>query len=174
MNHFNKRLTNELAVSLIIIAALIGGILFFKGNIDTYAANITLARSKLITMSNGILEYSKLQSQYNQIAGYENVLNNIVPSYYDLINLNKDIQSIAAGQNLSYSFSFAGENPKTSSGFGSINFNLSVGSSKLSDLLTFLDSLEHFKYLDSIDGVTFTPQGDGSINMAVRGKVFYQ
>lgn len=174
MNHFSKRLTNELVISLIIIAALIGGILFFKGNIDSYAANITVARAKLIRMSHDILEFSTLQSQYNQIAGYETVLANVVPTYYDLINLNKDLQSIAAGQNLSYSFSFAGENPKSSNGFGSINFNLSVGSTHLSNLLSFLNSLEHFKYLNAVDGVTFTPQGDGSISMAVRGRVFYQ
>ncbi|MCL4392273.1 hypothetical protein M1413_02975 [Patescibacteria group bacterium] len=173
MNHFSKRLTTELTVSFIIIAALIGGIFFFKGNIDTYAKDTVLARSNLIHISNGILESSLLESQYSKIAGYQDLLNTIVPSYYDLINLNKDLQSLAAAQNLSYSFSFAGENPKTQSGFGSVNFNLSVSSTDLNALLSFLNSLEHFKYLNTINGVTFQSGNDGSITMAVRGEVFY-
>ncbi len=174
MNNFKKRLINELVITLIIMIALIGGILFFKGSIETYAESITVARARLAHLSSGVLELSNLQSQYSQVANYFNVLNGIVPSYYDLINLNKDLQSLAAGQNLSYSFSFAGENPKSTNGFGSVNFNLSVSSANLDSLLSFLNSLQHFKYLSAVDGISFSPQADNTVTMSVRGRVFYK
>ncbi len=175
MDQFKKRLINELVISLVIIIALIGGILFFNGNINSYAVNIASARNQLSRLSSSILELSRLQSQYDQVSGYIDTLGSIVPSYYNLINLNKDLQSMAASDNLSYSFSFAGENPKTNNGFGSVNFNLSVGSSKLSNILSFLNSLQHFKYLTAIDGVSFGSDGDnGTLTMSVKGRVFYK
>ncbi|MCL4399866.1 hypothetical protein M1506_01150 [Patescibacteria group bacterium] len=175
MEQFRKRLTNELIISFIIIIALIAGILFFKGNISSYAMNIMNARTELSRISSGVLELSRLQAQYNEAAGYFDVLSNIVPSYYNLINLNKDLQSIASSNNLSYSFSFAGENPKTADGFGSINFNLAVSSANLNDLLSFLNSLQKFKYLTAVDGVSFnSSQGTNIITMSVKGRVFYK
>ncbi len=174
MNHFKKQLANELVITLIIVGTLVGGIFFFKNSIDTYATSIALGRTRLVQLSSDILDLSNLQAQYSQAAQYLNAFNAVIPSYYNLINLNKDLQSLAAAQNLSYSFSFAGENPKTNNGFGSISFTLSVASPSFNNLLSFLNSLERFKYLTAIDGVGFNTQTDGTLTMAVRGRVFYK
>ncbi|MEK7626614.1 MAG: hypothetical protein AAB399_00405 [Patescibacteria group bacterium] len=173
-NHFKKKFIVEMSVALLIVIALFGGILFFKGNMVDYMGRIETARASLASRTASAGELANLRSQYNSKAkNYLNVLYNIIPSYDQLINLNRDIQTLAARSNVEYGFSFAGETPKSDQGLGSISFNLTAGSENFSSLMSFIKSIQDFQYLNSIDKISINSDG-GKFTMSVSARVFYR
>lgn len=174
MNNFRKRLTLEVIFTILIAGVLLGGVLFLRNNIVFYRDNIILAKNKLGELTQNVSLFYNLQSQYKEAEGYLNKLNNLVPSYYDLINFNKDLQALATSHNLSYSFSFVGENVKTESGLGYINFNVVVSSPELDNLLKFLKDLQGFRYFNVVENISFITQRDNVISLSIKGKVFYR
>ncbi|MGC9610712.1 MAG: hypothetical protein ABSE68_00595 [Minisyncoccia bacterium] len=174
MNHFKKRLTVELSVSLLIVTALLIGIIFFKGNISDYSQKIRDARALLASRTGSVGQLADLRLQYNNKANnYMNVLQNIIPSYDQLINLNRDLQLLASQNNVDYGFSFAGENPKTSQTLGSIAFNLTASSDNFNYLLNYVKALQNFRYLSSIDNISIKSNKD-EISFFIKGRIFYR
>lgn len=174
MNHFKKRFTIEIGISLLIVAALLAGILFFRGNMNDYTDKIVTARALLASRTASISDLASLRAQYNNGASdYTNVLHNIIPSYDELINLNKDFQSLAAQNKVEYGFSFGGETPKSNLGLGSISYNLNIASENLKPLTSFIKSLQSFRYLSSIDNVSIK-SNEAKLTMSVTGRVFYR
>ncbi len=174
MNHFKKRLATELGISLFIIIALLAGTLFFKGNVSDYADKIAANRALLASRTASVSDLASLRSQYNGMVSNDfNVLNNIIPSYDELINLNQDLQSLAVQNKVEYGFSFSGEVPKSGEeGLGSIGFSLSIGSDNLKSLTSFIQSLQNFRYLNSIDNISIK-SGEDKLVMSINGRVFY-
>jgi len=173
MGDFKKQLGFQLGVSLPIIAALLAGVFFFGGKISAYTQKIVYDKATLNGRSNTVKQLADLETQYNNQAKSDmNVLYNVIPSYDELINLNSDFQSLAAQNKVDYGFSFAGETPKSGSGLGYVSFNINSSASELDPLLSFLKSLQNFRYLSSIDNVSLKEDG-GEITMAVNGRVFY-
>jgi len=175
MNHFRKRFLTELGISLLIVIALLGGILFFKGNVSDYAAKIVTDRALLAGRTASVSDLASLRNQYNSQASNDmNVLHNIIPSYDELINLNQDFQSLALQNKVEYGFSFSGETPKPAEGgLGSISFNLSITSDSLRPLGSFINSLQSFRYLNSIDNVSIKSD-NGNFTISIAGRVFYR
>ncbi|MEK7506427.1 MAG: hypothetical protein AAB572_02370 [Patescibacteria group bacterium] len=173
-NHFKKKLIIEASVTFLLMAALFGGILFFKGNMADYMGKIETARASLASRTTSAGDLANLRSQYNSKAkNYLNVLYNIIPSYDQLINLNRDIQTLAARNNVEYGFSFAGETPKSGQGLGTISFSLVTGSENFSSLMSFIKSLQEFRYLNSIDKISINSDGT-KLTMSVSARVFYR
>ncbi len=174
MNHFKKRFTIELGISLIIVIALLWGIFFFKGNISDYTRKIVLARNTFSAQTSRILDEASLAGQFNNETQNDlNALYNYIPLYDQLINLNQSLQTLATQYNLTYGFSFAGEAQKSGNTLGSVSFMLSLGGKSANDLLAFLSSIERFRYLHSIDSVS-VKSGGGNYSMNLKGKVYYR
>lgn len=173
-NHFKKKLIIEASVTFLLVAALFGGILFFKGNMADYTGRIDTARASLASRTASAGELANLRSDYNLKAkNYLNVLYNIIPSYDQLINLKKDIQTLAARNGVEYNFSFAGETPKLEQGLGLISFNLTIGSENFNSLMSFIKSLQDFKYLNSIDKISINSDGV-KLTMSMSARIFYR
>lgn len=174
MDHFRKRLITESGISLLIVLALFAGIQFFRSNVSEYADKIIAARTTLANRAKSIGELAELRSQFNSKAsGYLNVLHNVIPSYEQLINLNKDLQSLAAQSKVGYNFSYAGEIPSSAGSLGSISFDLNVNSGDFNSLMAFLKSLQNFRYLSSVDEVSMRSNNEILV-MAIKGRVFYR
>jgi hypothetical protein len=174
MNHFRKRLTTELSISTLIVLALLGGIVYFRGSVKDYTKNIVAARTLLANRTASIGNVADLRIQYDaKVVDYMNVLHNVIPSYDELINLNKEFQSLAARDGLEYGFSFLGETPKSEEGLGSISFNLNLSSSSLKPLISFVKSLQNFRYLNSIDNISVKTEDD-ELTMNVTARIFYR
>ena len=173
-NHFKKKLIIEASITLLIIVALFGGILFFKGNMADYMGRIETARASLASRTASAGELANLRSQYNlKVKDYLNVLYNIIPSYDQLINLNRDIQKLAERNNVEYGFSFAGETPKSGQGLGTISFSLTASSENFTSLISFIKSLQEFQYLNSIDKISINSDGT-RFTMSMSARVFYR
>lgn len=173
MNNFKKRLTTDLTISLLIILALFAGVLFFMSKAGDYSDQIISERTLLADRTESVSHLASLRDQYAQASNYLNVLYNIIPSYDQLINLNQDIQSLAAKEKLDYGFSFAGETPKPQGGLGSVAFSLAVTSDSYASLMDFIDDLQNFRYLNSIDNVSLK-NNNNRLTMSVQGRVFYR
>lgn len=174
MNNFRKRLTVELSVSLLILAALLSGIFFFRSNIVDYTQKIIDARKLLASRTTAVGQLADLRLQYNNKASsYMNVLRNIIPSYDQLINLNRDLQSLATQSGVDYGFAFGGETPKTAQTLGSIAFDLTISSGSLDSLLNFVKSLQNLRYLSSIDNISMKSDKD-ELTFFIKGRVFYR
>jgi len=172
MNRFKKRFVTELSISLVLIIALFSGVLFFLGQANDYTSKIASDRITLASRTNLVDKVAELRQQSQRASSYLNVLYNIVPPYDRLINLNKDFESLAAQNKVEYSFSFVGETPK-SGGIGSIVFNLSVASTNLNSLISFVKSIQDFRYLSSIDNLSMKSNAEKLI-MDIRGRIFYR
>jgi hypothetical protein len=174
MNDFKKRLMIELAITAIVIVALLAGILFFKGNVDNYIARITQTRALLASRTQALNNLALLQRQYNvSVQSDLNTLQNAVPAYDSLINLNAELQSLAMPYKLGYGFSFAGQTSPSGNSLGSLGYNLTLTSGNIADLLSFLKALTNFHDLSSIDNVSIHSSG-GQLNLVVNGRVYYR
>lgn len=174
MDNFKKRLAIDLGITLLLVIALLWGIFFFRGNINEYLQKITSTRNALATQTSKVYGEALLEGQYNSKAkNYLNVLHDAIPSYDELINLNQSLQALANQHKLTYAFSFAGETAATKDALGSVGFSLTLGSSDITTLLSFLKSMQTFKYLNTIDNVSL--RGDGqSMSMTLKGRVYYR
>jgi hypothetical protein len=174
MNDFKKRLIIELSITVIVVTALLAGILFFKGNVDNYLTRITQTRALLASRTQALNNLALLQRQYNtNVQSDLDMLQNIVPPYDSLVNLNAELQSLAMPYKLGYGFSFAGQTEPNGNNLGSLGYNLTLTSSNLSDLLAFLKALTNFHDLSSIDNVSVHSSG-GQLNLTVSGRVYYR
>lgn len=173
MNDFHKRIAVQLSISLAIIAVLVFGIMLFGFKVNSISREIAAKRQELNERSSALQSLASLRSDYSTKAEpYLNVLYNVVPQKDELIDLSKDFQVIAQEDGLDYGFTFLGETPPGTEGLGAVRFNLSLGGS-LTGLLNFLKSMENFRYLVSLEGVSISRGVDG-MRMDVRGSVFYR
>lgn len=174
MEQFKKQLIIELSISLLIVIALFAGILFFKGRVSDYTQGIVEARTLLASRTQSVSELAALRLEYKNEASKDlNILHNVIPSYDQLINFNRDIQSLAAQSKVSYGFSFAGETPQSAGGLGFISFNLNISSNSFDALMSFIKLLQNFRYLNSIDNISMKSENTNLI-MAMKGRVFYR
>ncbi len=174
MDSFKKRLWIDLGVALILIVALLWGIFFFKSNISEYLLKITQARQLLASQTSKVYDKALLEAQYNSRAkNYLSVLQAIIPSYDNLIDLNQSLQTLANQYQLTYGFSFTSETQPTKDRLGSIGFSLALGGSDTKTSLAFLKAMETFKYLNTIDNVSLR-NDEGRFTMTLKGRVYYR
>jgi len=174
MNNFKSSLIFNLVLTIFVVAFLIGGIFFLKSKINFYVVNTNLSREKLNRMVKNVIIMSDLQKQYQQALPYMNILNGLFTSYYNLLEFEKELKAIAAKRGLEFSFSFSEDSVKGKGKINYLNFFTSVSSDNYDNLLYFLDQLQHFKYLNSIEDVSLSTRGEGIYLLNIRGKVFYK
>lgn len=175
MSDFQKKLLVRLAILVGVVAVLCGGILFFGGKISAYASEIASTRTELVRWASSLQSYVSIKSQYEGAAkGDTEILNNLIPQQDKLIDLRKDFQFLAGGNNLGVSFSFAGERMTASPHLGAIGINLNL-QGNMDDIFSFIKKLQDFHYLISIGSVTIEKKDKetGSVGL-VRGEVFFQ
>ncbi len=175
MAYFYKNLIVEVIIAAILILAFGGGILFFRARISDLAEQTLKTRQVLAERSSSLQLYSSLRTQYDSKGKkYLNVLQNIVPTRDQLIDLRQEFQSLAARENLDFGFTFfPGDETTAASGeLGAIKFNLNLKGG-LDELLNFIHSLEKFRYLITLESFTMNRQGS-SIQMAIKGQVYFR
>jgi Tfp pilus assembly protein PilO len=174
LSQFQKKIGTQIGIALAIVGVLCFGVLFFGNRIATYAAEIEMLRSEKAEWSNSIESYVSAKTQYEKKGkGYEQVLQNVLPSRDSLINLKKDFQFVASGEGLDLNFSFAGERQKQSPLVGAVGVSLVLEGKSKSDIFSFLEKLEKFRYLFSIESMTLQENKD-TVGVTIRGEVLYR
>ncbi len=174
MNHFRKNLTVEISIAVIVIAAFGAGILFFRAKIASSTEQIIKMRHDLSERNSSLQLYSALHSQYDSKAkNYLNVLYNIIPTRDQLIDLRQEFQSLAAKEKLDFGFAFfSGDEASARGETGIVKFDLNL-KGDLDQLINFIQSLEKFRYLITLDSFTMNRQGS-TIQMIIKGQVYFR
>jgi len=173
MSDFPKRITVKIAIAAGIILVLAGGITFFGNRIAAATGQIISARADLANWNTSLQSYVGIKSQYAGQAGTDiTILNNVLPTEDQLIDLRKDFQFFAGSSNVTVDFSFTGERSTASPQIGALGISLNL-TGDFNSLLQFIQKLKNFHYLISIDGVTFSEQ-ENTMAASVRGEVFFR
>lgn len=173
MNSFRKRILIELAIAGILIIALAGGLLFFGTRISSLSADIALDREELARRSALVGGVAALKAvSHGKVEQYTNMLSNIVPRKDQLINLSRDLQSLATQSELEYSFSFSSETPPGGANLGAVAFRLTLRG-ELTRLFRFVETFRQFRYLAALDGFSVERKAGGA-EMVTQGRVFFR
>jgi len=174
MNNFSKKLLIELAITFIIIFALGAGVWFFASNIRVYSEKIVSLRKEITRKSKAIDTLAKLRDEYNKRAKNAlGILYSQIPLKDQLINLPREYRFLANQAGLgNYGFAFGDEVGPGENTLASVKFNINV-SGNINQLLNFIKLLNQFRYLNTVDSISFTSQGD-SVSMTVNGRVFFR
>lgn len=170
---FQKKLFPQLAMMAGVLVILGGGTLFFGREISGYTDRISSVRTELVQWASSLQSYVAIKSQYEtKIIGYTGVLNNLIPQKDKLIDLRKDFQFLAGGDNIDVSFSFAGEQPTASPNISTIGINLNL-QGDMEGIFNFIKKLQNFHYLISINSVIIEKKDQVTV-ATMRGEVFFR
>ncbi|MEK9194287.1 MAG: type 4a pilus biogenesis protein PilO [Patescibacteria group bacterium] len=174
MDSIRKKIITDFVVAIILVVALFVGLIFFRSSIGKTASEIFEKRQTLSERSSAIGSLASFRKQYNERAEtYLNVLYNVVPKKDELIDLSKNIQSLANEGSLGYGFSFLSETEAKPPDLGSISFKINVRGQSLETLFKFVDRLQTFRYLVSLSGINFDKRG-AEISMDLRGDFYFR
>ncbi len=174
MTDFQKKLTAQGAVALVVLGTLTAGLIFFSGNISTYSDELKKARMSLADRSAALGELARLQTQYVKKAkGYLTELQGMVPREEDLINVSKDFQFLASQNGVTQTFSFLGENPAAPGSLGSINARIDVNGS-MEKIARFIRGIEEFRYVTQVEKVAMNRDQAGGLSASVTFKIFFR
>ena len=173
MESFRRRFVVDLTVALIIVAALVGGLVFFGSNIVLYGEQITVGRGELAARAATSMRLLALRSEYAAKGeAYLKTLRGTIPVADQLIDLKRDFQALASRHGLDYSFSFIGDTPPSGETLGVAKFRITVGGS-FDKLVRFLEELQRFRYLQTLESFTVNRR-DARMEMTVDGKALYR
>lgn len=173
MSNFHKKLVVEILIALAVIAALSVGIVIFWKNIGDYSTQIVSSRKQLVSWNESVQSFVAIRSQYNTKAEeYLNILHNVLPERDALLGLRKELQFLAAGDNISLNFSFAGNLKTLSPLIGSVLFNMNL-QGDFEKLIEFIKKIDNFQYLISLDNFTVT-RGVEVSNSAIKGQTLFR
>jgi hypothetical protein len=173
MEHFYRTLTIEVAIAVLVVAALLGGIVVFASRVNTSLDDITVARAELVKRWRSLNSLASLITDYNERAkGALAVMEQMVPIQDQIFNLNREFQALAAKGGVTAAFSFIEEKAPADGMLGSVRFTLSV-TGELGSLFRFVKSVEQFKYLSAVDSVVVENSGKGSV-VDIQGRVFFR
>jgi len=173
MKKVNAKLIVELGIAVLIVGALAAGLVYFGFIISDNVREIELAKQDLASRATTLLSFATLRSQYNAKGkAYSNVLNNVIPSYDQLLDVSKEIRSVAATNNLGFGFRYSGEKPATAATLGSIGFEANL-SGDFNQIFKFVEDFENLKFLNALSGFDFSRQG-GVYQAVLRGQVYFR
>ncbi len=172
METFKKRVVKEALIALSIVMALLIILVFLGFRISKLTATISKNIQNVLDRSASIKLLAVLQNQYGDKGKrYLEILHNVVPPKDSLIDLQKDLQSLAAQENVGFGFTFLGETPASFPTLGNVSYRLNIQGNNLNTLLGFLRRLSDFHYINSVDSVSINQQ-DANMQMVVKGEVY--
>ncbi|MFH1192911.1 MAG: hypothetical protein V1656_01165 [Candidatus Jorgensenbacteria bacterium] len=173
MTPFRKKLFMELGIGIAITVPLLGGSLFFSGQIGEFGGQIVTARKEMLARTDELNAVAALRADYND--GTKRNLETLyamVPEKDQLINLSRDFQTLSTQARLISSFTFLGETPAVAGGLGSFAFRLNLRG-QLDDLFSFFGKFEKFRYLSALSSFSVL-RGEKESEMLTQGSVFYR
>jgi len=171
---FTKSTPFNIGVTITLILPLILAVIFLRSHINNSVTQIIDARQKIDERINFLISLVTLSSDYNRFGrDYLTILKNVVPRQDKLFNIAQELETLAASEGLEFGFSFLGENAPNPPEFGSLNFKLNIGAKNIGKISSFIQRLEGFRYLISVNSVNIN-RGVGKINATINGRVYYR
>ena len=174
MNQLTKKFLTELAVSGIIIIALSVGMLFFGSNIKKFSAKLENSKGELNSRGRAVGRLAELRRSKEEVeTPYLTILYNLIPKKDELINISKEIQSLADAEQLTFGFSFTGETQGDENGLGSVRFFINEKGSSKEKVLGFIEALKNFQRLLTLEEISWSESREKT-QATVKGSVFFR
>ena len=174
MQLLKKPAAREMLIAVAIIFALLATLAFLGFRISKLTATISRNIQEVLDRSASIKLLSVLEGQYaSKGERYLQILENVIPSKDALIDLQKEFQSLAAQENVSFGFTFLGETPKSQSSLGTVTYRLNVQGGNLDALFRFMKRMAGFRYLNSFTNVAVN-KPDSNFQMVLSGQAYFR
>lgn len=157
-----------------LILPLILAVIFLRSYINNSVTQIIDARQEIDKRINFLISLVTLNSDYNRFGrDYLTILKNVVPEQDKLLNLAQELEALAASLEFEFGFSFLEEIEPNPPEFGSLNFKLNIGAQNIDKISSFIQRLEGFRYLISVNGMSINRDAE-KINANISGRVYYR
>ena len=173
MEDFKRQLTIHVAITVVLVGALTAGLVFAGKRINGSAAEIQGLRQELVTRWSSLFMLADLLTSYNARAEQDlAVLKRVIPRRDALLNLGRDLRSLAVKSNVEQTYTFISESPAAAGSLGYVTFQLALAGS-YDGLRSYMQSLDTFMYLSRFDTVQFD-RSTFKPSATVKGRVFFQ
>src|SRR3989338_8948473 len=107
MEDFKRQLTIHVAITVVLVGALTAGLVFAGKRINGSAAEIQGLRQELVTRWSSLFMLADLLTSYNARAEQDlAVLKRVIPRRDALLNLGRDLRSLAVKSNVEQTYTF--------------------------------------------------------------------
>jgi len=172
MDSFKKQLIRDSVILGVLIVLFFVFSYLFRLNIEHKVSIISDLKNQKAILSQSSQNLSLLIKDWDIAKNYKDAVRELVPRKDELVALSKDLQVVAARNNVTLDFSFGKEsNPPGGTSLGSIGFNASVRGSA-QNIITFLEDLENTYYAMKIGSVEIVESGGGS-QASLSGQMFF-
>lgn len=169
---YKKIILKPVGIALIFIALLSAGILILKNDIANRADAYNKMQAELIYNSNATKDIVYLQEDAKKAQEYMPALDNYLVMKDQLIDLSKDINSIAQPNKLSFTVNIGAETVPTGSQPRKTDVSLSAQTSgTLGNFVGFLKAIENSNYLINFTSADVV-QSNNQLRINMGGKVF--
>ncbi len=171
--NFKKRLLIELSILLGLVLVMGGTLAYFASTIGTKGEAVIEARKLLMSRSFAIENFAGLRGDWNQGAKESlELLRDSIPIKDQLITLGKDFQFLAGRAGLEFSYAPIGETAPAAPSLGFIQFRIGITGS-YDAIQKYITTLQGFRYITTVDGVTFTRSGS-NYEAVITGKTYFR
>ncbi len=167
-----KKLLFNISVILGIVILLGTALLFLSSKIQDKAEQISDAKKELNIRSKTVESIALFRRKSEQVQPYLRELQNMLITKDDLINIPKDLKSIAQQNQVNLQITFGVDTPRTETEPGEINIAITTEGS-FDNLIKFLKDLENSRYFVKLNKVDLTARGDDNFRAVLSGAVFY-
>ncbi len=175
---FTKKISSGIGISLLIIIPLFIGVLYLRSVIKSTTETIVSSREQFAEKAASLNALVNLRYQYRNFGkAYLNVLYNVIPIKDDLINISKELESVATRNDLGFGFSFKSEKEASGKELGYLQYSLNIEGESIAQIQSFIEDLNDFKYLNSVDSLSFKRKIEGKtekITALVEGRVYFR
>lgn len=160
-------------VTAVLISVLVAGLFYMGTRLNRSVADIQQLREELVARWSSLSMLANLLTTYNDRAERDlAVLERVIPKRDSLLNLGRDLKSLAVKANVEQTYTFVNEISPADGSLGYVMFRVSVTGTN-EDVRAYLKSLDSFTYLSRFETVEMTRSG-AKASAAVHGKVFFQ
>jgi Tfp pilus assembly protein PilO len=175
---FVKKISIRIGLTLLIIGLLLGCIVFVRSLIKNMVGDITNIQKEIAQKSASLNSLVELQSQYRNFGrAYLNVFYNIIPSKDQLINISKELESIALRHNLGFGFSFLNEKKAEGENLGYIQYSLNITGDSINQISQFINDLNNFQYLNQVEDMSATRKTEGEkevVQSIIKARIYFR
>lgn len=171
---FSKKILIKIGIAILIITPLVIGVWYVKSLIKSTTDTIVQSRKQFAERAASLNALVGLRDQYESFGkAYLNVLRNVIPIKDELINISKELESLAAKNDLGFGFSFKGEKDPSDGELGYIEYSLNISGDSINQIQSFIKDLDEFKYINTVDSLKLNRKNE-EIEGNVEGRVYFK
>lgn len=172
MKKFCKNLFKHNLFYLLSILILVGLLFFLRVDIKNTVLEINQKRDDLTMRSSSLSSAAELKADFKKASEYFSLLENILPSRDNLLLFSKELEYLAANNDLEFGLTFGKETLSKSQEPGSLYFRL-VLVGGYDNFVSFLKDMEKGRYFIDFNNIDITKKGEVFTGI-IQGMVFFR